>query len=160
MPPNRFHFADDPVYGTNRLPAAPAYAARGEVMYKHAGGIYAGPTFDLVGKRYADFANSYTVDAYGLMGLRAGFSARRWDIFGEVRTCSTPTTSPPSASSTWPPPMHACCIPAHRCRLTRACGIRSSEGSVNGRIARGRDDSAPMMKAARSLYDGTEGPRS
>ena len=82
---NQFHFDDDPVFGTNRLPAAPPYAARGEVLYKHAGGFYAGPTFDFIGKRYVDFANSYIVDGYGLMGLRAGFSGRRWEVFGEVR---------------------------------------------------------------------------
>jgi iron complex outermembrane receptor protein len=82
---NRFRFADDPVHGGNTLPAAPSYAVRGEVLYKHARGLYAGPTFDLVGERYADFANSYAIDAYGLMGLRAGLSGPRWEIFGEVR---------------------------------------------------------------------------
>jgi iron complex outermembrane receptor protein len=82
---NQFHFDDNPVYGTNRLPAAPPYAARGEVLYRHGGGFYAGPTFDFIGKRYVDFANSYTVDGYGLMGVRAGFSSRRWEVFGEVR---------------------------------------------------------------------------
>jgi iron complex outermembrane receptor protein len=82
---NRFHFADDPVYGDNRLPAAPAYAARGEVLYRHATGFYAGPTFDFIGKRHVDFANSYTVDGHGLMGLRAGLSGQRWELFGELR---------------------------------------------------------------------------
>jgi iron complex outermembrane receptor protein len=82
---NRFHFDADPVYATNRLPAAPRYAVRGEALYRHAGGFYAGPTFDFVGERYVDFANSYTVDGYELMGLRAGFSGRRWELFGEVR---------------------------------------------------------------------------
>jgi iron complex outermembrane receptor protein len=82
---NQFHFAGDPVYGQNRLPAAPTYATRGEVLYKHASGAYVGPTFDFIGERYADFANSYTVDGYELMGLRAGFSGRRWEVFGEVR---------------------------------------------------------------------------
>lgn len=82
---NHFRFDGDPTYGTNTLPAAPAFAARGEVIYKRASGVYAGPTFDLIGKRYADFANSYTIDGYGLMGLRAGLSGRRWEIFGEVR---------------------------------------------------------------------------
>ncbi len=82
---NHFRFAGDPVYGDNRLPAAPTYGARGEVIYRHARGFYAGPTFDLVGERYADFANSYTVDGYGLLGLRAGFSGPRWELFGEVR---------------------------------------------------------------------------
>jgi iron complex outermembrane receptor protein len=82
---NQFHFANDAAWGDNRLPAAPTYAARGEVLYKHRSGFYAGPTFDLVGERYVDFANSYTVDGYGLMGLRAGLSAGRWEVFGEMR---------------------------------------------------------------------------
>jgi iron complex outermembrane receptor protein len=82
---NQFHFDDDPVYGENRLPAAPRYAARGEVLYRHASGFYAGPTFDFIGERYVDLANSYTVDGYGLMGLRAGVSGERWELFGEVR---------------------------------------------------------------------------
>jgi iron complex outermembrane receptor protein len=82
---NHFRFADNPIYGDNRLPAAPPYAVRGEVLYRHANGFYAGPTFDFVGERYADFANTYTVDSYALMGVRAGFAARRWELFGEVR---------------------------------------------------------------------------
>jgi iron complex outermembrane receptor protein len=82
---NEFNFDDDPVYGNNQLPAAPSYAARGEVLYRHASGFYAGPTFDLVGKRYVDFVNSYTVDGYGLLGVHAGFTGQRWEVFGEVR---------------------------------------------------------------------------
>lgn len=82
---NRFHFDDDPFWRQNRLPAAPTYAMRGEVLYRHARGFYAGPTFDFIGERYADFANSYSVDGYQLMGLRAGVSRRRWEVFGEVR---------------------------------------------------------------------------
>jgi len=82
---NRFGFAGDPVYGDNDLPAAPTYAVRGEVVYRHASGVYAGPTFDLVGRRYADFANTYTVDSHQLMGLRLGVSGRQWEMFGEVR---------------------------------------------------------------------------
>jgi iron complex outermembrane receptor protein len=82
---NAFHFANDAAWGDNRLPAAPTYAVRGEVLYRHARGFYAGPTFDFVGERYADLANSYPVDGYELMGLRAGMSGRRWEVFGEVR---------------------------------------------------------------------------
>jgi iron complex outermembrane receptor protein len=82
---NRFHFDDDPAWGQNRLPAAPTFAVRGEVLYRHASGFYTGPTFDFIGERYADFANSYAVAGYELMGLRAGFSGRRWEVFGEVR---------------------------------------------------------------------------
>ncbi len=82
---NRFRFAGDPLYGNNRLPAAPTHGLRGEVLYRHARGFYAGPTFDIVGERFVDFVNSYTVDGYNLMGLRAGLSGPRWELYGEVR---------------------------------------------------------------------------
>lgn len=82
---NQFNFDGDPVYGDNDLPGAPRYVVRGEVLYRHAGGFYAGPTFDFVDERFADFANTYTVAGYALMGLRGGFSARQWEVFGEVR---------------------------------------------------------------------------
>lgn len=82
---NRFRFDGDPVYGDNDLPSAPAYVVRGEALYRHAKGCYVGPTFDFVDDRYADFANTYTVDGYALLGLRGGFSMGRWEVFGEVR---------------------------------------------------------------------------
>ncbi|KAF1687393.1 TonB-dependent receptor [Pseudoxanthomonas broegbernensis] len=82
---NAFFFDGDAVYGDNRLPAAPRYAVRGEAMYRHAGGFFAGPTLDLVGPRYADFGNGYRVGSYRLLGLRAGVDRGRWTVFGEVR---------------------------------------------------------------------------
>lgn len=82
---NAFSFDDDPVYGDNDLPAAPAYAVRGEVMYRHARGFFAGPTFDLVGARHADFANRYRVGGYSLLGLRLGIERERWQLFAEAR---------------------------------------------------------------------------
>lgn len=82
---NHFRFDGDPVYGDNRLPAAPRYAVRGEIVFRHAGGLYAGPTFDLVGERYVDFANTYRLGGYELIGLRAGYSGRDWELFGELR---------------------------------------------------------------------------
>jgi iron complex outermembrane receptor protein len=81
---NKFNFDDDPVYGNNKLPAAPGYALRGELLYRHASGFYAGPTFDVVDSRYADFANSYKVDSYELLGLRGGYTAARWEVFAQV----------------------------------------------------------------------------
>lgn len=82
---NALSFDGDPVYGDNDLPAAPGYVVRGEVMYRHDGGFYTGPTFDLVGARHADFSNSYRVGAYQLLGLRAGIERERWTVFAEVR---------------------------------------------------------------------------
>lgn len=82
---NAFSFDGDAVYGDNDLPAAPDYVVRGEVMYRHDGGFFAGPTFDLVGSRYADFSNTYRVGSYSLLGLRAGFERQNWSLFAEVR---------------------------------------------------------------------------
>lgn len=82
---NRFSFDGDKRWGGNRLPAAPRYALRGEALYRNANGFFGGPTFDVVGKRYADFANSYEVPSYTLWGLRAGYATRGWEVYGEVR---------------------------------------------------------------------------
>jgi iron complex outermembrane recepter protein len=81
---NDFSFDSDPYYGNNQLPAAPDYAVRGELLYRNANGFYVGPTFDLIDSRYADFSNSYKVDSYGLLGLRGGYNAQRWEVFAEV----------------------------------------------------------------------------
>jgi iron complex outermembrane receptor protein len=81
---NHFKFDGDSLYGDNDLPAAPTYALKGEVLYRQAG-FFVGPTLDVVGERYADFENSYKVDGYTLLGLRAGLSGKGWDVFGEVR---------------------------------------------------------------------------
>lgn len=82
---NQFKFVNDATYGNNRLPAAPRHAIKGELMYRHASGVFFGPTFDLVGRRFADFANTYTVDSYALWGLRAGYTTPRWEVYAELR---------------------------------------------------------------------------
>ncbi len=38
-----------------------------------------------MGERFADFANTYTVKSYGLLGLRGGYAAERWEAFAELR---------------------------------------------------------------------------
>lgn len=81
---NDFSFDHDPNYRNNHLPSAPRYVLHSEVMYRNADGFYAGPTFDVVGWRYADFTNSYRVGAYALMGLRAGIKRDRWELFAEL----------------------------------------------------------------------------
>ncbi len=82
---NDFRFKGDRTYGNNRLPAAPRHAIRGELLYRHASGFYAGPTFDVVGRRWADFSNTYTVDRYTLWGLRAGYTGKDWELYAEAR---------------------------------------------------------------------------
>lgn len=82
---NAFTFDSDPEYGDNRLPSAPRYFVRGELMYRNNTGFSAGPTFDFVGAKFVDFANSYRIGSYGLLGARAGFSADKWEVFAEAR---------------------------------------------------------------------------
>jgi iron complex outermembrane receptor protein len=85
---NEFSFDGDPVYGDNDLPAAPGHVLRGELLYRHSSGFYIGPTFDVVDERFADVVNSYRVDSYELIGLRAGFARDRWQVFAEAVNAS------------------------------------------------------------------------
>ncbi len=82
---NHFNFDNNAIYGNNRLPSAPNYFLKGEVLYRHASGFFVGPTFDAVGKRYADFANTYKVSGYGLLGVRTGWSNEHYKVFFEGR---------------------------------------------------------------------------
>jgi len=82
---NHFRFRNDDLYNNNQLPAAPRYFARGEILYRHQNGFYAGPTVDRVGQRYADFANNYQLSSYTLFGLKAGWANERLSVFAEVR---------------------------------------------------------------------------
>lgn len=82
---NQFKFKGDATYGNKRLPAAPLYAIKGEILYRHANGLFFGPTFDVVGKRFADFSNTYTVEKYTLWGLRAGYTTKQWEVYSELR---------------------------------------------------------------------------
>jgi len=83
---NHFRFDDDPNFGSNQLPYAPDYAIHGEVMVRNRDlGLYAGPTFDWVGARYVDMANTYGVNGYALVGLRVGIARGRWELFAEAR---------------------------------------------------------------------------
>jgi iron complex outermembrane receptor protein len=85
---NHFKFDGDANYGNNRLPAAPRFAIRGEALYRHADGFFFGPTFDIVGRRFADFSNTYTVDSYALWGLRTGYATRQWEVYAELRNAA------------------------------------------------------------------------
>jgi iron complex outermembrane receptor protein len=82
---NAFSFDSDANYRDNRLPSAPRWFARGELMYRNSSGFSAGPTFDFIGQRYVDFANSYSVGSYGLLGTRVGFTTDHWELFAEGR---------------------------------------------------------------------------
>src|SRR5690606_36319584 len=82
---NAFSFDSHDTWGNNRLPSAPRWFARGELMYRHVTGLAIGPTFDFVGRRQVDFPNTYRVGSHGLLGARASFTSERWDLFAEGR---------------------------------------------------------------------------
>lgn len=82
---NEFNFDGDENFGDNELPAAPTYFIKGEAMYRHASGFYIGPTFDVVADRYADFSNTYRIDSYYLLGMRAGWANDNIRVFAEAR---------------------------------------------------------------------------
>ncbi|GAB3372356.1 TonB-dependent receptor [Spongiibacter taiwanensis] len=82
---NEFSFDGDRAYGDNELPVAPRHFIKGELLYRHSNGFFAGPTFDIVDERYADFANNYVVEGYELLGLRIGYSRETWEVWGELR---------------------------------------------------------------------------
>jgi iron complex outermembrane receptor protein len=81
---NHFEFDSDPIYGDNQLPAAPDYTLRGEIMYDNSQGFHLGPTFDFIGQRYADFANTYVIHAYSLLGFRVGWEGKSWSANLEI----------------------------------------------------------------------------
>jgi iron complex outermembrane receptor protein len=82
---NDFAFDGDAVYGSNELPGAPDYFVKGELIYRSTHGFFVGPTFDYVGQRWADFSNSYRIEAYTLLGLRGGYARDRWRTFVDIR---------------------------------------------------------------------------
>src|SRR5690606_41954526 len=81
---NEFRFDGDSTYGRNELPAAPKYFARGELLYRSPAGWYLGPTLDVVGERWADFANRYRIESHVITWLRGGWAGHRCEIFCEL----------------------------------------------------------------------------
>jgi len=82
---NHFRFDGNDTFGDNDLPGAPKHVLKGEVIYHHENGFYAGPTMDVVGKRYADFTNSYEVSSYTIFGLRTGWQDDKLSVFVEAQ---------------------------------------------------------------------------
>lgn len=81
-----FHFDRDALYGGNELPGVPRHFLRGEALYKHPSGLYAGPNVEWApGHYFADNANSLEVDPYALLGLKAGLDAGKWSLYVEGR---------------------------------------------------------------------------
>lgn len=73
---NDFRFDDDALYGDNRMPGVPTHHLRAEMLYKHPGGFYAGPSVEWSPKSYyVDNVNSLTVAPYALLNVKLGYDA-------------------------------------------------------------------------------------
>ncbi len=87
---NDFRLDGHPVYGDNQLPGIPEHFLRGEVLYRTAGGFYAGPTFEWSPRRYpVDLANTLYADDYAIVGVKVGAQYRKglsWFIEGRNLT--------------------------------------------------------------------------
>ncbi len=71
---NDFFFDRDALFGNNRLPGAPPHYFRGEVLYKHPNGFYAGPNIEWVPQSYfVDNTNTTTTKPYALLNFRVGY---------------------------------------------------------------------------------------
>ena len=118
---NDFHFDRDALWGNNRLPGAPPYSIRTEILYKNPNGFYAGPNVEWMPQSfYADNANTLTVDPYALLNFKIGYDkGAGWSGYVEGRKCSILAIfrqrSPPEGQI----PPWRCCNPGTvriRCR--------------------------------------------
>lgn len=84
---SRFRFQDDGTFANNQLPGIPEHYLRAELNYEHPNGLYFGPNLEYVPAKYpVDMANRLFADPYALLGLKAGWRAKKGlNAFVEVR---------------------------------------------------------------------------
>jgi iron complex outermembrane receptor protein len=69
----RFRFDDDTTYGDNEIAGLPEHLVRGELLWQHTDGWYAGPTFEWVPvDSFIDHRNTFSADAYAICGFKFG----------------------------------------------------------------------------------------
>jgi iron complex outermembrane receptor protein len=84
---SRFRFQDDGTYGNNQMPGIPEHYLRVELTYEHPNGFYFGPNIEYMPFKYpVDMAGALFADPYALVGLKAGWRAKKGlNAFVEVR---------------------------------------------------------------------------
>jgi iron complex outermembrane receptor protein len=93
---NDFRFKNDPTFGDRLLPGYAPYYYRGELIYEHPCGFYAGPNVEWSPVRYAaDMARTTFADPYALLGFKLGYKTQKGvSLFAEVRNITDETYSP------------------------------------------------------------------
>jgi iron complex outermembrane recepter protein len=81
---NNFFYEHDSVFGDNQLPGIPRWVYQGALTYDNTG-FYAEGNLRSASRYYVDFANSYEVPPYTIVGAKIGYEApgRRWTVFVE-----------------------------------------------------------------------------
>ncbi len=84
---NDFRFDDDREFGNNALPGIPRHFYRGELVYEHPSGFFAGPNIEWSPRKYnVDSAETLFADPYVLLGFRLGYrSTRGFSFFLEAK---------------------------------------------------------------------------
>lgn len=75
---SRFHFAADPIYGTNRLAGAPPHLGQAELLYESLAGWFAGvESIWIAGRTPVDHANLLYYGGHARWDARIGWKARQ-----------------------------------------------------------------------------------
>ena len=93
---NNFRFQNDPTYGDRLLPGYAPFYYRGELMFEHPCGFYAGPNVEWSPHKYAaDLARTTFADPYALLGFKLGYKTKKSvSFFAEVRNITDENYSP------------------------------------------------------------------
>ena len=78
---SHFVFVDDPTFGNNDLPGAPAHFITAELRYDHASGFWIAPGVEIVPQGYfVNSANTVRTPAYTLVNVKVGFDYKPWNL--------------------------------------------------------------------------------
>ncbi len=78
---SHFRFVNDPVFGGNDLPGAPAHVLRAQFRYHDAAGFWLAPALDWSpASYYVDSENQNENDAFAVLNLTGGFEMSRWEV--------------------------------------------------------------------------------
>ena len=69
-----FHYADDALYGQNKLPGVPPHYYQAELRYQHPSGFYAGVNTQIATAYNVDYAATVATDDYALLGFDVGYA--------------------------------------------------------------------------------------
>lgn len=104
---NRFHYVDDPLFRTNRLPSLPRQFVQLGLEYSNPRGVYFGVSSESVLERTpVDFANTIYAPAYTIINARLGLRPpmfgleSKWELFVEGRNLTDKKYANQSGSGT------------------------------------------------------------